>query len=299
VLAPPLATLAGGPRPAGRVVVCLGDSITRGRASADWVGQLQARRGQSGLTMVNAGVDGDLAWSALQRLDAVVALRPDVVILLIGTNDVAACAGPEAAQAFRDTRQLPAEVTPTLEWYEENVAAILDRLASETDASVAIVELPPAGEDLAAQENLTTERYNAVLRRLADARALPVLPLFARLTAMLPAGHQPPDRRRISRIGRSSVRRRLLRQSWDQISAARGLLLLHDHVHLNDRSGAVLAELVDQLLDAAPPAIEGRHTDGRRTPPGVVRGSPGTGRTADGTEPGDLDGYHSGRGHEP
>jgi len=254
VLAPKLTTLAGGPRPAGRVVVCLGDSITHGQVSADWVGQLQARHGQSGLTVVNAGVDGDLAWSALQRLDAVVGLRPDVVILLIGTNDVAASAGPEAAQAFRLTQQLPADATPTLDWYEENVIAILDRLARETDASVAVVEIPPAGEDLASQENLKTARYNAVLRRLADARAIPVLPLFERLAAMLPAGHQPPDRRSISRIGRSSVRRRLLRQSWDQISAARGLVLLHDHVHLNDRSGAVLVELVDPLLNAAPPA---------------------------------------------
>lgn len=204
--------------------------------------------------MVNAGVDGDLAWNALRRLDAVVGLRPDIVILLIGTNDVAAAAGPEATQAFRVMQGLPADATPSLDWYEENVAAILDRLAQETEARVAVVEIPPAGEDLASPENLETTRYNAVLRRLADARAIPVLPLFERLVAMLPAGHQPPDPRRISRLGRSSVRRRLLRQSWDQISAARGLVLLHDHVHLNDRSGAVLVELVDQLLDETPPA---------------------------------------------
>lgn len=241
--------LADGARPAGEVVACLGDSITQGQISANWVDLLQGEHLGNGLTFVNAGVNGDLAWNVLQRLQPVVDLRPDVAVLLVGTNDVYATAGPKQEQAYRRRQHLPGDATPSLEWYEQNVTSILDRLRGETTARLAVIEIPPAGEDLSAEQNQKTRRYNAALHRIAAEREVPVLPLFERLADLLPEGHEPPPYRPgVGLMIQSAFRHAVLRRSWDRISAANGLSLLIDHVHLNDRAAAVVTELVDAFL---------------------------------------------------
>ncbi|MGY4857374.1 SGNH/GDSL hydrolase family protein [Cryobacterium sp. AP23] len=72
------------------VVVCAGDSITHGFMSASCLSLLQDRLGADGYEFVNAGINSDLAWNLLQRLDAIIACQLEVVTILIGTNDVAA-----------------------------------------------------------------------------------------------------------------------------------------------------------------------------------------------------------------
>ena len=72
--------------PAESLVVCLGDSNTQGQFSANYVKRLQDR--WPGTRFINAGVNGQLAYNITQRLDEVVAQQPDVVTLLVGTNDV-------------------------------------------------------------------------------------------------------------------------------------------------------------------------------------------------------------------
>ncbi len=61
-------------------VVFLGDSITAG---GDWQAWFPER------TVHNLGVAGDTSDDVIARMDAVVALRPGLVALLIGTNDFA------------------------------------------------------------------------------------------------------------------------------------------------------------------------------------------------------------------
>jgi lysophospholipase L1-like esterase len=54
-------------------------------------------------------------------------------------------------------------------------------------------------------------------------------------------------------MGSALVRRLVLRRSWNEVSEAHGLALLTDHLHLNDRAAAVLADLIAGWL-AAPEA---------------------------------------------
>src|SRR5512146_3284028 len=81
---------AGQAIPPPRTVVCLGDSITRGQISASFIDQLEQRLAGQGLRFINSGVNGDLAYNVLRRLDDVIEIKPDVVILMIGTNDIVA-----------------------------------------------------------------------------------------------------------------------------------------------------------------------------------------------------------------
>ena len=81
----------------GDVVVCLGASIVRGRASVDFVEILRSRLPQ--LEFVNGGVNGDTADDILQRLDPVIACPPKAIVILIGTSDAPATSNPTRAAA--------------------------------------------------------------------------------------------------------------------------------------------------------------------------------------------------------
>ncbi|MFT4051510.1 MAG: SGNH/GDSL hydrolase family protein [Microbacterium sp.] len=234
---------------AGRVVVCIGDSITHGQVSAPWVEQIASRLAPSGTTVVNAGVNGELAWNVLQRLDPVVDAQPDAVTLLIGTNDVCARFGPEQAAMYRQMQGLPAD--PTAAWFEENYLAILDRLRAETHARIAAIEIPPVGERLDSDINEKVRAYNAVIRSAAAERGIEVLPLYELLVAALPDQHDAPAYTGDVDVVIQASRARAGGLSWNEISARNGLHLLVDQVHLNDRAGALLADLVAGFLEEA------------------------------------------------
>ena len=73
---------------------------------------------------------------------------------------------------------------------------------------------------------------------------------------MLPEAHTPPPfEGRRDLMGSALVRRLVLRRSWDEVSEAHGLALLTDHVHLNDRAAAVVAELIADWLAAPEDAL--------------------------------------------
>jgi len=76
----------------------------------------------------------------MQRLDEVIACQPDVVMLLIGTNDVIGTIDQRWEAMYRRRQKIPR--TPTLDWCQECVDAILTRLQSDTSARIALLDLP-------------------------------------------------------------------------------------------------------------------------------------------------------------
>ncbi|MFY7999555.1 MAG: SGNH/GDSL hydrolase family protein, partial [Candidatus Kapaibacteriota bacterium] len=61
-------------------VVCLGDSITKGMISYHWIQEIS--RKIPAFRFLNHGVNGDLAYNVLKRLEPVIAAKPDVVVIL-------------------------------------------------------------------------------------------------------------------------------------------------------------------------------------------------------------------------
>ena len=87
-------------------VVLMGDSITENWALAD-PGLFQDG-------VVNRGIGGQTTPQMLVRFRAdVIALRPEVVHILAGTNDVAGNTGPTRAQDFKDNIMTMAELART------------------------------------------------------------------------------------------------------------------------------------------------------------------------------------------
>ncbi|MYM64209.1 SGNH/GDSL hydrolase family protein [Pseudomaricurvus sp. HS19] len=244
----PRAFLARGREPQiKRLVVCAGDSITHGVMGGDYVALLQQALTPDGYGFVNAGINGDLAYNVDRRLDKIIACQPDVVTLLVGTNDVNATLGGKVEALYRDKKQIP--VTPTRDWYVEQVRSILQRLQAGGVEHIAVLSLPMLGEDTDSDLNARILQYNVVLRSLCEELGVSYLPLHETLMKLLPAGHRPPRYQGSQAPAfKALARHYLLGQGWDHISRKQGFYLVTDHIHLNDRAAAVIRDLIMNYL---------------------------------------------------
>ena len=239
-----------------QTVLCLGDSITRGKYSYNWVADLQSQ--WRDWRFINAGRDGELAYNARQRLAQELerAGKLDAAIVMLGTNDVNATISDVNKERCIKKANLPR--TPTLEWYAENMRAIVQEIRRTRPAArLALMSPPVLGEDPQNDSNQKLIKYRAVLESLAQEYATAYLPLHERQMAYLQA--TPPDRpplpleNGIRRPIRAALRHFILRQSWDAISRAYGLRLTTDNIHLNRTGGLMAKELAESFLLAATP----------------------------------------------
>ncbi|MGA0092545.1 MAG: GDSL-type esterase/lipase family protein, partial [Candidatus Nanopelagicales bacterium] len=169
------------PRPP---VVVAGASIVRGRASVDFVQMLRERYPRR--TFVNGGVNGNVAWELLQRIDQVIACRPGQVAILIGTNDVQATLTPDATREARESKDLPED--PSIGWYAACMTEIVERL-QRSGSSVAVCSLPPIGQDLDAPVNAVVREANAAIGGLCARTGAAYLPVYEGLTELLASQH--------------------------------------------------------------------------------------------------------------
>ncbi|MGW6915607.1 SGNH/GDSL hydrolase family protein [Kitasatospora sp. NPDC054939] len=218
---------------AGPVVVAAGASMTQGTQGADWVGALRDRPEFRGYEFVNAGVNGSTSADLRARVDAdVVACNPDVVTLLGGTNDV--------------RNGVP------VDQYKENLGAIVDRVRTRTSARIALMSLPPLGEDLNADINHRLDAYNAAIKETATRTHATYLPVHEQMADILrQRGNDGASYDFSFALAyRAAAEHYLLRRSWDEVARGNGLELLVDHIHLSDRGGAIVTGLAAQWLSA-------------------------------------------------
>lgn len=248
----PEAALAGGKIAAKAertkpLVLCAGDSLTHGVVSVNWVDMLIRRMPE--IDFVNAGVNSELAWNLYQRLDPIIKLDPDCIIVLIGTNDANATLGMQRALGYMATQRLPE--LPTPQFYRECLTLIVRRLKAETTANIALVSLPPIGEDRGHYAWLRSEEYSLLAKNVAKDEAVTYLPLRERLSAYLEGA---PKQKAIAledflRAGsRAHIDHTLFGKSWDHISAANGFHLLIDGIHLNSHGATIMADLAERFV---------------------------------------------------
>ncbi|MFF9143674.1 SGNH/GDSL hydrolase family protein [Streptomyces sp. NPDC014861] len=230
-------------------VACLGDSITRAQFSVDYLDLLERRRPPGDLRLARFGVNGDYAHNLLQRLDAVVADPPDVITVLIGTNDArASLAGYPVEQAMKRKR-LPER--PSAGWFQQCLGAVVARLKAETDATIALLSLPVLGQRLDGAAARASRAYSRMIAEVAAADGVAHLPLHERQVEELRRADPPPTPYREATpaavIG-VLAQRAVLRRGLDTISRRRGLVLTTDHIHQNSRGAALIAEVIDAGL---------------------------------------------------
>lgn len=170
------ATPTGTPAPAAErtawegTIVAMGDSLTAGLGVDEaqaYPARLQARLTAEGYRyrVVNAGVSGETSSGALSRLDWVLTLAPDLIILETGAND-----------GLRG-------IDPAL--VRKNIDAIVARLQAEGVAVIlaGMKMVRNLGPDY-------TDAFEAAYPAVAASRNIPLIPFFLEGVAGNPALNQ-------------------------------------------------------------------------------------------------------------
>ena len=236
------------------VVALIGDSHTHGFCGSNWVASLRDRHRK--LVLVNAGMNGNLAWNVDQRLAEILDLHPRAAVLLIGSNDAMGSFNEYAAQLYKYDMRLPQ--LPTPDFFRDNLRRVLGRLRQAGVPRRAVVTLPPLGEDPSSEINRLVSALNADIRTIGVESGATILPLNEKVWQLIheqrgdrappPMGEYLPVNRwpMVTAIGK----RHLLGRTWDDIADDRGLVALVDAIHLSDRGGKLLEDLVSDFLNA-------------------------------------------------
>jgi lysophospholipase L1-like esterase len=232
------------------VLVCFGDSNTHGNVSYNWVNKV--RKESPGVNVFNAGVNSDLTFSLLRRVDDVVLADPDYIAILIGTNDVNAAAYEVSEKRYRSMNRLMKDEKTGTDGFEANLKTIIQILKSRTKAKIALLSLPLMGEDLANKTNTLADEYSAVIMKIATFENLSYIPVREEQKAYLL--RNPTKSRYVFEkypllLARSVVLHYFFGRSWNKISQDIGNVLSPDFMHQNDTAGKMIADQVIQWIN--------------------------------------------------
>lgn len=233
-----------------RTVVCLGDSITRGQISASYVDILNEKMGKDGFQFINAGVNNDLAYNILIRLDDFIELKPQFVTLLVGTNDILAQHTPYKGLGLRVLKRLPQKAD--FGWYSANLREIIRRIKLWTQAKIGLLSIPVIGEDLSSPAIEVVKKYNTAVRQIAVQEKISYLPVFERQVQYLKSTLTKPEGRAYAHFmlmtGELVAERGLFHVDYDTFSRRKGYHLVTDGVHFNRQGARLIAEEIENWL---------------------------------------------------
>jgi lysophospholipase L1-like esterase len=246
------------------ILLCLGDSITHGRCSYDWVSSLtqQIHRGLGKQLNSPPWSDSNAFWvvcnaqnsittftALVERLDWTLQCLPDLVVILIGTNDARALVDQFWNILVHLCWKFPSFDMISVERIEANLRGILEKLLLEPKRKVAICTIPPLGEDLENTWNKQgVDPVNRVIRKVAhdyDQTRVVLLDLHAALESAIrstPNRRPTPPHHFYLHILWQAYGRHILGLSWDSMSIDN--VVMHDTVHLNERGGHILENFV-------------------------------------------------------
>lgn len=247
----------GEARAASETVACLGSSTTASKGTYKWIDELAQRPQNRRLQFVNFGVGGDLSFNLARRLDRVLRLQPDRVIVIIGTNDILASVFPNFRRFTRAWKRLPQE--PSCAWFSENLELITSRLRQDTGATIALTSVAPVGEALRSNDavqsrlNEMVAAYNLIIGAVSSSSGAYYIPFYERFRDQLDVSTTVKSFTRFSFAAfyRDYLfREMILRRSFDEIAEINGWEFHIDGIHLNTRGGSILTEAVQQFLDS-------------------------------------------------
>ena len=237
-----------------KLVVFAGNSITHGRVGYDWVRSLSLN--DTSKIYLNAGMNGDLAWNVNQRIDEIIRCDPDLVFLLIGSNDAMGSLSKDAGQFYKKFKNLP--LLPALGWYEKNYDQILQKLLKSTSAKIILITIPWVGEHEDSKIISIIKEHNKVIKKLSLKYELNVLPFFDEMGKLILSKHQQNNSTEMIPVYTRKKNASLsvfgilkyyrIGFSWNEIGDKNNLSATFDFIHLNERSGILLEHLVQQSM---------------------------------------------------
>jgi lysophospholipase L1-like esterase len=234
------------------LVVCAGDSITRGVVGVCYVDILAERF--PAMQFMNAGINADLSETLLRRVGDIIAVQPDVVTIMIGTNDVNAQLSQENKHIYVSRGKLTG--VASLERYRANLTALVRQIRAATPARIALLSPPFIGEDLTHPANAAVAAHAQAACEVAHAEGVMYLPIhetFCGLLAALP-NHQPRVRPEgfAKVMVRAIQRYYLLSRSWDALAHEQGMRYTFDCLHITRAGADVIADAIGGFLTSKP-----------------------------------------------
>lgn len=228
-----------------KVIVCFGDSNTHGNVSYNWVNDLSSQL--IDYQIFNAGINSDLTYTLLRRIDDVIACKPDFITILIGTNDVNSTMHLKMEKRYQQLGRIDKVISPNFEDFKKNYIEIIDQLKQKTKAKIAIMSLPVMGEDLSHEANLRADKYSDFIKQLATDKQLSYLPVREKQKEFLlknpkPLKHSFEETYKL--LNFSVISHYLLGKTWDEITTKHGFQLTPDNLHQNSIAGGMIRDLI-------------------------------------------------------
>jgi hypothetical protein len=214
-----------------------------------WVDQLRHEFPSD--IFLNEGINGDVVWQVHQRLEPILKSHPDVVILMIGSNDAMASFNTKSGERYKRNNNL-LEI-PTFQSYKKLLLELLDKLRSVD--KVFLCTLPPIGENKDSQVNHHVNKFNDFITKTAQERDLSILPVSESFWSDLALRefpcineYNPNSIPLIRRIYGGVIHHYIFKQSWDKIARSKGQWLLFDQIHLGERAASIVFNLVKKEI---------------------------------------------------
>jgi lysophospholipase L1-like esterase len=219
-------------------IAFLGASLIEGSISAPLPPRVVARLGGD-IQILNAGVNGDLAWNVARRAPVVVAWKPDVVFLLAGTDDVLASLTEARARRYRRWKKLPQ--TPDAQFSREGFETLFDVV--RIVPRVILGTLPPLGEDLESEACVRVRTINELIVQAAHERRWTVADIYTVIAARIGVRGRPLPNRDLLVLS-AFLQRLILRRRYDSIARSHGFRTLSDGIHLTESGADAAAEVI-------------------------------------------------------
>ena len=151
-------------------LVCVGDSITHGTVSANYVDKIEHSLRKEMVpfkdyhwNVVNAGVNSITSFDVHRNIENIIYCNPDYVTILIGTNDTKAFLRNKKKEKIKSSYK----ETLSFDHYESNLIKIVRKILEKTDAIVALCTIPPIGEDLSSKANsMYVRKANTIIKNI-------------------------------------------------------------------------------------------------------------------------------------
>ena len=233
----------------GRLVACIGDSLTHGNLGVCWVNHLRDEFPQD--IFLNEGINGDVVWQVHERLKPILKCRPDLAILMIGSNDAMGSFDESSGKGYKKNNKLP-EI-PTFDAYTKLLPKLIDRLSEIP--KIALCTLPPIGEYPDSAINQHIGKFNVFIKKTAEDKNISVLDVSDSMWNMLSKRTYPlkknynPKKNVIAKdIYGAWIQHYIFKKPWDRVAESRGQWLLFDQIHLGERGARVMFNLAKEYI---------------------------------------------------
>ena len=225
-------------------IVFVGDSLTHGNLSVNYIKMIAKKLGKN-YDYINAGMNAELAYNVLLRIESIIACEPDFLTILIGTNDANAEIRNVPDKKMLKMLNLPRKADRN--WFIENLEKIISELKGKTNAKIALCSIPIMGEDLSNVAFKQSIDYSKTICEIAKKYDISYLPINEKMIEYLqqhPSNPKYPPEKRL--VEEAAYKHFLNRKSFDKLSVEHGFSLLVDHVHINTEGAKII---VDLMLD--------------------------------------------------